>query len=197
MKLKWWNNFHVIFSYFVLLLILISCAACLVIFLGMRKYKGSSIGCEYKSTLEGNGQYLRVVIIFTYTLVFQLLLLLLLLIPLLQHTRNTASFNTSQKIHFQIMKRLSMCAFVAICWNGIMGMIVIFCLKTSYSLYRQVVYDADFIVLLTCTIISFRDWRNILLPWKHSLRKTTTVWIHKCSFELFFSNSVMKKCSES
>ena len=56
-----------------------------------------------------------------------------------------------------------------------MGMIVIFCLKTSYSLYRQVVYDADFIVLLTCTIISFRDWRNILLPWKHSLRKTTTV----------------------
>lgn len=35
MKLEWWNNFHIFCSYFVLMLISISCAACLVIFLGL------------------------------------------------------------------------------------------------------------------------------------------------------------------
>lgn len=160
-----WLNVIQFISWLVLFLLITSCLGCLVLFLGLRKYRGTPKGCDFDWNLPGSQKFLRVAVIFGFTLFFQILLLFLLGFPLLKHRKSLERMSSSQRSHLKVMQRLTICAVVAIAWNGAVGAVIVFHLNSTYSMYNKILYDVDFLVLLLCTIVSFRDWRERLAPW--------------------------------
>ena len=109
---------HRLFSGLVLFLVVASATVTLVIYLGLRSYRGSELhGCVFQWRIEGGHDYIQVAVGFVCTLVLQLMLLALLVFPLLRHRKSLERMSSSQHSHLVVMQRLTVCAFCAILVN--------------------------------------------------------------------------------
>ena len=151
---------------FVLCLLLAAFAACTALLVAMREYRASPRGCVMVSAaIAGiNLNLVTFLSLFLYTIIVQLLLLTLLVFPLLQHRRSIARMDANQRLHMKFLRRLTVCTFVAIGWNGFLGGVSLLALNASFTLYQQCMYDLDNLVLLLCVVTSFSDWRDRVLP---------------------------------
>ena len=147
------------FSGAVIVIMAVANIVTITVYVAARKYHRSNRGCvllwsSIWTKLPG-------VLLFLFSISFQLILLGLLLYPLYKHRLINSTKNMNQ---IEVIRRVTGATIAAVVGSGAVAILSITVLSGNYGALRQVVYGVDMMITLFAVLLSFRDWRIRLWP---------------------------------
>ncbi|XP_076825071.1 uncharacterized protein LOC143470691 [Clavelina lepadiformis] len=134
-----------------------------IIFLLSPTLVTTSVGCF---SPEGTGQQkIRWVVLAASTLTLQILLLISFIYPLRIHERKMADRGFDVKFTTSVIKRAAITAGVCVLSDILNSFFAIF-YKHHTTYVNYVIYTSDLLINLIAVIMSDRNWKNKLFPWR-------------------------------